>query len=168
MMNWNFLCECGIGRSGRGDGKVDPSWQMKPAASSVKRASSQTWSLDGLAPAIVGNARSLAGQILADAKHGQSKRIKKLLDAEMLDAEQEASLLAATDLANGNTALMLAAKNGHGDTCALLLERGADPLAQNRHKQTASDLAAKAEFVDVVKLLDAKTSELKADAATGS
>lgn len=149
-INWlsDALCQCGMGtsRDRRGDGRIDPGW-------SLRKATRETWALDGLPPGTVSNARSLAGQIMADAKRGRADRIATLLDREGLDLDQSSVLLAATDLANGNTALMLAAKNGHAECCRLLLTRGADPLATNRHKQTAGDLATGEGHEDVVQVL---------------
>ncbi len=135
---------CCNDRPRSGAGQLDPQW--RPPLSPARRPS--TWALDGLPPAEVSNARSLAAAILADAKRGQRDRIEKLLDAEGLTFEQTRMLLGATDLANGNTALMLATRNGHASTCQLLLERGADPNARNRDGLTATDLAA-AEYQDV-------------------
>mmetsp|Transcript_26386 Transcript_26386/g.53006 ORF Transcript_26386/g.53006 Transcript_26386/m.53006 type:complete len:162 (-) Transcript_26386:226-711(-) len=128
------------------DGKIDPRWKLG-------RRPSTLWALDGLPPSTVSNARSLAGQILMDAKRGRSAAIALLLDAEGLTPTQSAVLLGATDLANGNTALMLAAKNGHAECCQLIVERGADVLAKNRHGETAADLAATAEHAEVAAYL---------------
>lgn len=144
----------GAGSNRRGDGKIDPAWQLKRKSSWKK-----TWSLDGLPPNIVNNARFLAGQILADAKRGRRDNIKELIDGEKLDDEQRAVLLGATDLANGNTALILAARSGHAETCALLLDYGADPLAQNNHRQTARDVATSMGHENVVMLLDKKREQ---------
>ena len=150
------LCECGLsppGEARRGDGTIDPTWKFK-----AKRQSTKTWALDGLPPSIVSNARSIAASILADAKSGRRDRIEGTLEAELLSPEQAAVLLGATDLANGNTALMLAAKNGHADCCTILLKRGADPLARNHHNQTAADLATAAGHSEVVDVLSDKNT----------
>ena len=133
-----------------GEGRIDPSWK----AGGSQRGS-RTWALDGLPPSTVANARSLASQILMDAKRGKWEIIEQTLDAAALSAEQCAVLLGAMDLANGNTALMLAAKNGHAECCRLLLERGADPRARNRHQQTAAELAAAAGHAEVIERLKA-------------
>ncbi|HQR02509.1 MAG: ankyrin repeat domain-containing protein [Proteobacteria bacterium] len=45
---------------------------------------------------------------------------------------------------NGETALMLAARNGHKEAVQMLLARGADPDLRNPSDLTASDLATKA------------------------
>jgi len=111
------------------------------ASSHPGAATRETWALDGLPPPGLLNARSLAGQIMTDARHGRTEHIAALLDAARVNTQQSAQLLAAVDLAHGNTALMLAAKNGHGECCALLLARGADPLVTNRRGQTAANLA---------------------------
>lgn len=103
-----------------------------------------TWPLDGLPPVDICNARSLAGQVLADAARGRAAQIARTLAADTLSAEQCATLLGAADLADGNTALMLAAKNGHAATCRFLIARGADVHATNRRTETAADLAKSA------------------------
>lgn len=115
----------------------------------------KTWDLDGLPPREIVNARSIAGKILADAKHGRKKSIVETLGAENLDLEQTIVILGALDLANGNTALMLAAKNGHVDCCQLLVERGADLSARNRHGETSIDVALAAGHAEVVTTLKA-------------
>ena len=117
--------------------------------SRVIKVSSETWPLDGLPPsAAIGNCRSLAGQIIADATRGRAESIQTALDE--VGSEQGSLLLAATDLANGHTALMLAAAHGHEDCCRLLLARGASPLAQDRRLHTAAELAASAGHTRVV------------------
>lgn len=151
----NALCQCGMGPRTRGDGRLDPSWELK-------KETKKTWALDGLPPDTVNNARSLAGQIMADAKHGRAEKIAATIDAEKLDAEQSAVLLAATDLANGNTALMLAAKNGHAAACKLLIERGADPAATNRHGQSATDVARIAGHVEMGGVVDVLSQKMGA------
>ena len=112
-----------------------------------------TWSLDGLPPTDMSHARSLAGQIIADAARGRADRIAATLSN--LDSDQSAMLLCAADLANGHTALMQAAKHGHVDCCELLLARGASALVRSRQNQTAAELAASAghtHVADVVRL----------------
>jgi ankyrin repeat protein len=49
--------------------------------------------------------------------------------------------------------LHLAARNGHDTTVCLLLDRGANIMAQDVHKSTASDLAAKNRHDTTVRLL---------------
>ena len=134
---------------GRGDGRLHPAWKYKPA-----RQRPKTWSLDGLPPPNVGNARSIAAAVLADAKRGQTAKIASLIAAEALDSEQVAVLLGATDLALGNTALMLAAREGHTGTCQLLLELGADPAARNFNSKTAAELAILSGHDDIIALLE--------------
>ena len=111
------------------------------------------WALDGMPPKRLKNARTLAAHVLADAKLGRTERIRELLDSEDLDLEHSSALLAATDLSNGDTALMLAVAHGHVDTCAVLLERGADPFARNRHRQTAGDLARRYGHSEIAEML---------------
>ena len=143
------LCQCGIGEQRRGEGRIDPTWQMQDEIKRKKRWS-EPWALDGLPPTTVSNARSLAGQLMADAKRGKTAGIVAVLDSDEVDEQQGAVLLAAGDLANGNTALMLAAKSGHADTVQLLLARGADPNALNRQNQTAFDIAKAAGYTEVL------------------
>ena len=149
------LCQCGINQkqNSRGDGRIDPAWQMHEEVRRKRRWSQEPWALDGLPPTTLANARSLAGQIMADAKRGRTAAIVEVLDSEDIDAQTGALLLAAGDLANGNTAVMLCAKNGHAGCCRLLLARGADPQAKNRHGQTAVDIAKAANHMDVVDVL---------------
>jgi hypothetical protein len=118
----------------------------------------KTWDLDGLPPTVleVGAARRVAGSILADAKRGRSEGIVAALTEGGYDSDQSAMLLGAMDLANGNTALMLAAKNGHHACCEVLLQRGADPAARNRASQTAHDLAQAAGHDKVLVVLGTK------------
>jgi len=119
-------------KSKRGVGRLDPAWTFRRR---------RTWQLDGLAPSSLINARTLAGQCMADAKRGNAKKIVVTITRENLDLEQTSALLAATDLADQNTALHLAAQNGHAEVCSLLLEHGADAFATNRQGHTAADLA---------------------------
>lgn len=146
------LCTCGVpvGASARGDGRLHPSWRITKTSSFEKSCDKRTWELDGLPPRTVANARLVAGQILADAKHGCVDRIQATLDRERFDREQCEVLLGAMDLANGNTALMLAAKNGHYKCCELLLECGAEAGARNRSYMTAAELAASADIADMI------------------
>jgi ankyrin repeat protein len=88
-----------------------------------------------------------------DAKSGNRAGIAALIESEQLAVSQTAVLLAATDLANANTALHLAAKNGHAECCTLLLELGADPNANNRHLQTPTDVADSAGHIELVEFL---------------
>lgn len=105
-------------------------------------------------PTPVSGARTLAARLLSDAKNGRSVNIGSLLREAMLDEAQVKALLSAPDQAEGNTALMLAAKNGHVDTVLMLVDLGADVDALNRKKQTALDLAAiegRAKVVEALK-----------------
>lgn len=148
LLSPSFVCECGLpaprGKGQRGAGRLDPSWAPKRTP---------TWQLDGLSPRELKNARTLAAHILADAKRGRTERIAELLDRVDLDINGSRALLAATDLANGDTALMLAVANNHVSTVELLLERGSDPLALNRHSQTAGDLAQLLEHNEILEML---------------
>lgn len=56
----------------------------------------------------------------------------------------------------GNTALMMAAKNGHGEIVRYLLSRGADPLLTNRNGDTAFTLASKAGHAEIASFLRPK------------
>ena len=141
-------------REGGGDGKIDPRW--RPSPQQHKRSVSGTWAIDGLPPSNVNNARSLAAAVLAEAKRGRTERIEQMLEAENIDAEQATVLLDATDLAHGNTALMLAARGGHDACCRLLLTRGADPLARNRDGHSAADLAAAVGNLETAAIIDAE------------
>ena len=130
-------------------------WVSRRRGNARRRARGQiaheTWSLDGLPPSAVSNARSLAGQIIAHATHGRTDLVLATLDT--LDRAQCTVLLAGCDLANGHTALMLAAKNGHRECCELLLARGASPLAESLQRQTALNLAARNGHAEIVELL---------------
>lgn len=145
-------CNCGPpqGQVARGDGRLAPSWNVKRASF----AKPTTWELDALPPRAVTNARSIAGRILADAKRGNAARIAATLDAEALDLEQASVILGALDLANGNTALMLAARGGHLQCCELLLQRGANCGAKNRYGKTAATLASNEGHMKVANLLE--------------
>ncbi len=50
---------------------------------------------------------------------------------------------------NGDTALMVAARNGHEDVLRLLLERGANPLLSDRAGLRARQLAEQAAHHDL-------------------
>ena len=60
------------------------------------------------------------------------------------------ALLDACDQSAGNSALILAAKNGFADTCRVLLDAGANVHATNRKRESALDLAAAAGYRKVV------------------
>ena len=142
-----------------------PSWPRSTIKRPTEAMTTATWSLDGLPPTDMSHARSLAGQLIADATRGRADRIASTLDP--LDSEQSAVLLAAADLANGHTALMQAAKHGHVECCSLLLARGAHPLAMDRQHLTASELAVNAGHSDVVGLLSAKVLTTSTEGAKG-
>ena len=146
------ICVCGV--DSRADGKLDATWTAPPLLQRLPSnppVSKEAWASSGLPGSLPGslpeertpqlNARTLAARLLTDAKNGRTDSVKALLDAADLGYEQSAALLGATDQSAGNTPLMLAAKNGYADCCTLLIKHGADIHAQNRHKQTAVDLA---------------------------
>lgn len=60
----------------------------------------------------------------------------------------------------GNTALMMAAKNGHGEIVRYLLSKGADLLLTNRNGDTALTLALKAGHGEIVSFLRPKPAVL--------
>ena len=173
------LSRCGCGVEQRGAGKLDATWvapanlQRLPSYEpSIKAKKEMTWdkhltTMPGsppkngrvkladapMSPPAV--ARTLAARLLSDAKNGRTVNIKSLFLEVALDESQMAALLTAPDQAEANTALMLAAKNGHVDTCLLLIEHGAVVEATNRKNQTALDLAAKEGRTKVVEMLKA-------------
>ena len=55
---------------------------------------------------------------------------------------------------NGESLLMLAARNGHADTVQLLLEKGANPELQDADGNTALNLARANGNQNVIKLLE--------------
>ena len=151
IVSINLPC-CSERKPGRPE--LDPEWKatVRPPVSpnargfwngfgeTTSRAKGTTWALDGLPPKEIENARSLAAEILSYAKRGQCDRIETLLDAEGLSFVETRLLLSATDLANGDTALMLATRHGHTSTAYFLIERGADLSARNRDGMTAAQL----------------------------
>ena len=151
IVSINLPC-CSERKPGRPE--LDPEWKatLRPPVSpnargfwngfgeTNARAKCTTWALDGLPPKEIENARSLAAEILSYAKRGQCDRIETLLDAEGLSFVETRLLLSATDLANGDTALMLATRHGHTSTAYFLIERGADLSARNRDGMTAAQL----------------------------
>ena len=154
------ICVCGV--DSRADGKLDATWTAPPLLQRLPSnppVSKEAWASSGLPGSLPGslpeertpqlNARTLAARLLTDAKNGRTDSVKALLDAADLGYEQSAALLGATDQSAGNTPLMLAAKNGYADCCTLLIKHGADIHAQNRHKQTAVDLAGASQQLSV-------------------
>jgi hypothetical protein len=54
---------------------------------------------------------------------------------------------------SGQTALMLAARNGHIETMRLLLERGADPALRTKTGSTAEDIAKTYKHIECAQIL---------------
>lgn len=130
------MSRCGCGTDVRGDGKLDAGWRAPAALTrtpSTKGDSlfrrSPSKQLPGTLPPAEAlrevEVRTLAARILSDAKNGRTSSINELLESAKLDQEQTVALLEAQDQSAGNTPLMLAAKNGHTETCQLLIARGA-------------------------------------------
>lgn len=72
---------------------------------------------------------------------------------QQLDACQDVAAAVSSKFDDGYTALMTAAEAGHSEVVALLLDKGADPLAKNSYGQTALHLAAQNGRCDASKAL---------------
>lgn len=150
------LAQCGCGTNERGDGRLDVSWQ---APQTLVRT--PNGKLSGATPGTPESpkkkaeltqvaARELAVRLLPNSKNGRSHDIEKMFHKYDLAPEQMKALLDACDQSAGNSALILAAKNGFADTCRVLLDAGANVHATNRKRQSALDLAAAAGYRKVV------------------
>ena len=82
------------------------------------------------------------------AAEGDDDGVTKLLD-EGVDVNTCGS--------SGQTALMLAARNGRTDVVSLLLRRGADPTMKTKTGSTATDIARTYRRERVAKMIDAET-----------
>jgi uncharacterized protein len=65
---------------------------------------------------------------------------------------------AAVDAQNsvGNTALIVATRDGHTDVCKLLLQAGADAGLHNQDRIDALDTAKRRHLTEIVALLDSR------------
>ncbi|XP_070538839.1 ankyrin repeat domain-containing protein 39-like [Ptychodera flava] len=79
------------------------------------------------------------------AMNGEIERVKKYLDVDNGDPDAQDS--------SGYTALHYASRNGHRDTCKLLLDKGADPNIQTKSGVTPLHRAAYCQHANIVKLL---------------
>lgn len=74
-------------------------------------------------------------------------------DLAMVSAKLDAGIDPNSAGPSGQTALMLAARNGHIDTMRLLLERGANPALRTKTGSTAEDIAKTYKHPECAQLL---------------
>ena len=110
------------------------------------------------------------------AEKGDVQEVKRILEmGENVDArttrdrttadETKPAFLSALEStldSSGSTPLHVAASNGHAEVVALLLEKGADPNAQNRLEVTPLHMAAKNGHLPVVEMLVAHGADVNA------
>lgn len=87
-------------------------------------------------------------EFIAGARYGDLDDVKQALEAKKLDLD-------CTDY-NGNTALQMAAGNGHAEVAEALLEGKADPDKPNKSGNTPLHWAALNGHLEVCKLLVGK------------
>lgn len=90
--------------------------------------------------------------LLTKAASGDLAGVTKLLDAKTSHASEDEE---------GNTALILAAKNGHSEVVALLIERNAALEAENKKGLTALQLAISGSHLDTVECLVKANANIK-------
>uniref|UniRef100_A0A7S3TNJ2 Ankyrin repeat protein n=1 Tax=Strombidinopsis acuminata TaxID=141414 RepID=A0A7S3TNJ2_9SPIT len=81
-------------------------------------------------------------------------------EVELVDALLKAGVSVYESDAQANTALILAAKNGHADVCRLLKSQGADEHVRNAFRENAYDLANNSRRMDVLRVFNPWASDL--------
>ncbi|MBF0133560.1 MAG: ankyrin repeat domain-containing protein [Magnetococcales bacterium] len=103
----------------------------------------------------------------SEAVDGSKATVSQTQGVKAADGQQGAA--ASTPDQNGNTTLMVAAKDGKGDAVQALIDGGADVNAQNKDGMTALMFASQRGHADVVAVLvaaNAKVNMMNNDGAT--